>query len=364
MNSKRLVFSFLIFIIPFVFLSFDGKAAEYEITKIIEVGPTDRAPTVWPLKWSPDGTRLAYFLNRSLYISDTLGNSREIIHFDLFPHRYEWLSDNEIIIHLTNYRTESEVNRLVKVDIGNKQLSLLAEYTCGLGIREKNDPNSFAGPFLTVEGRLYYRTNVIRATVYDPEIQSEPMPVIFPESAYPRKTEAPAPEQNHILSWGKDGLYMIKGDLSDSTEIAPKQRHPVKTPIASSKDQLYYMIHSKICNFKDTICISLDTFLIRYTGVIGYDFLYYSFNPRGEEVLFELICEKNENLEKGMAYDERKSYEEFSMATFNYATNRLTILDSLIDLQGCRTPTYAPDGLKIAFLHGGNAHIMYRRIKQ
>jgi hypothetical protein len=362
MNSKRLVSGFLI-IIPLVFLSLDGKTAEYEITKIIEVGPTDRAPTVWPLKWSPDGAQLAYFLNRSLYISDTLGNSREITHFELFPHRYEWLSDYEIIIHLQKY-TVPQPHKLVKVDVKTSQVSVLEEYTRRLGIRARNNPNSFAGPFLTVEGRLYYRTNVLRATVYDPAIQSEPMPVIFPESAYPRKTVAPAPEENHILSWGKDGLYMIKGDLSDSTEIAPKQRHPVKTPVANSKDQLYYMIHSKICNFKDTICISLDTFLTRYAGVIGYDFLYYSFNPRDEEILFELICEKNENLEKGMPYDERKSYEEFSMATFNYAANRLTVLDSLIDLQGCMTPTYAPDGLKIAFLHGGNAHIMYRRIRQ
>lgn len=163
--------------------------------------------------------------------------------------------------------------------------------------------------------------------------------------------------------WGKDGLYLVYGDLSDSIRVSTKEMTPVKLPPAVSTDKKLFMVHSKICDFENSECISIDSFLPRPIGVLGYGFLYYSFNPLDSEVLFELGCEKNRNLEDGKPYDERESYEEFSIATFNYVDNKLTVLDSLIDLNSCRSPTYSPDGLKIAFMSGRNVYVMYRGVK-
>jgi hypothetical protein len=337
-------------------------AADYEIVKVIEVGPCDGGPMSWPLKWSPDGTKLAYFYNNSLYISDTLGHSTEVTHFDLYPYSYEWLSDYEVIIHIMN-NPVPQPHKLVKVDVKTGQVTVLEEFTRRLGIRYENDPKSFDGPSLTAEGRVYYRTNVIRANVFDSAKQSEPEPIVFPESAYPRKTDSLPPDKNHFLSWGKDGLYMIRCDLTDSVKIASEAKHPIQLPPAINTDESLCMIRCKICSLDDAIYVAVDTFLTRHKGVIGYSCLYYSFNPHDNEVLFQLGCEKNENLEKGLPYDETKSYEEFNIATFNYAINRLTILDPLIGHKNCQAPTYAPDGLKIAFLSGGSAYIMYRRAK-
>lgn len=332
-----------------LFISCYCFAKDYNINKVIEVGQSDLAPISSPLKWSPDGTKLAYFFNQSLYLSDTLGNSREITHFDLFAHRFEWLSDFEIVIHLQNYSSEPLFHKLIKVDINRIELSILRQFTRRRGVRLDNDLNSFMGPFLTVEGRLYYRTNVIRATILDSVKKREPRPIVFPESDYPTKLQNLASDKNHILSWGKDGLYMIKCDLSDSVRIAHKPYGYMPFPPTLSPDRSYYAQGGTILRVIDSTYIVMDTIVKQFPPNTGAtDFMYVSFNPIESEVLFNLVFHDADN------------YEVHRVGTFDYVTNEFTIIDTLIGMEGCRSPAYAAGGKKIAFLHDGKVHILYR----
>jgi len=42
-------------------LAGQSHALDFTITKVIDVGPGQAEPMTWPLKWSPDGTKLAFF---------------------------------------------------------------------------------------------------------------------------------------------------------------------------------------------------------------------------------------------------------------------------------------------------------------
>ncbi len=37
------------------------QAQEFKVDKVIEIGPADWVPLSWPIKWSPDGTKISYF---------------------------------------------------------------------------------------------------------------------------------------------------------------------------------------------------------------------------------------------------------------------------------------------------------------
>lgn len=68
-------------------------AADFEITKVIEVSPADSVPFMWPVKWSPDGTMISYFSKGYTMISDTLENTYQVRKVESLPRVYEWASD-------------------------------------------------------------------------------------------------------------------------------------------------------------------------------------------------------------------------------------------------------------------------------
>ena len=363
MKTGKLSFILACLLIVFALSVGSVSAGEYEITRIIEVGPAQPVPMTWPLKWSPDGTKLAFFNNNTLFLSDTLGNCKEIVTLDLTPHRYAWLSNNEIILKLMDNEIRLKLFRLVKLDINTGIMITLEEYYSKMGTRLKNNPKSFDGPGLTIEGRVFYRTNIQRSTVIPRKENTESCPIVFPESDYKQVDDSIPPEKNHFINLNNDGFHLITCDFSDTLKLFPAGTFPVRLSPTISQDQKHLMVHSKVCNLESKECISINSVLPFPTGVLGYGFLYYSFNPNDSEVLFQLIRNKNISPKEDISYDEWEIEEEYSMAIFDYETKSLTVLDSLIGYENCLAPAFSPDGNKIAFISKGKCHIMYREEK-
>jgi len=75
------------------------QAVDFTITEVIQVGENYNVDLVSPALWSPDGTKLGYFSGNQFMYADTLGNSYPVTELDLPPHRFRWVSNNEIIMY-------------------------------------------------------------------------------------------------------------------------------------------------------------------------------------------------------------------------------------------------------------------------
>ena len=336
---------------------FHGQSfgASYKVSKVIEVGPAASVPYVGgPLKWSPDGTMLAYFANNYLMISDTLGKSREVkwIDIGITPRRFEWVSNDKVAINLPKYRLpdSARYNTITVVDINSGQDTVFAEWKTVPG---RPGDTYFEGPFLSLEGNAYYMKKT--CTSRSKEIPSGrgrgAETIDEPHWFLPDK--APALDDNHFIRWYlKEGLYEITLTGHDSTRLAPTPFRHIGPFSAINSDRTYAMNGGTMIRIADSTCIVLDTLPIQVPvegSICGFG--YVSFNPQSSEVLFELTCDKGD-----MTVADR-------IGTFNYITSELVVYNAPAGAQHCTTPVYAPDGKKIAFLADFKAYIIYREEK-
>jgi len=323
-----------------------ADAADYRITREIDVGPMVGGVTMGPLKWSPDGLNLAYISRDVLVLSDTLGNTRRSVTFDMPAHRMEWLSKYELIIHLLKYEGNKDYQRLVKVDILKNEVELLEEFE-RKGARYRNDPDSFYGPFLTAKGRPFYFTNVLHPTFAgSPDDPEEP--IVFPESDYDTRGGEYF-EDDYILAWEDGNLVKISIATNEKRTIISADEHPLRMPIALSPDLRHYMVDYDICDLVDTSCFSLRSANIKSPPGVGFaGTIKYSFNPAGPEIIATFI------------YSNAAEEEVFRAGSFNYSTNTATIIDDLIGKYGCVAPVFSPDGGKIALIYDGEVLLLYR----
>jgi hypothetical protein len=334
-----------------VFTLFAGMVSGggYKITKVIDVGPADIGPMVWPFKWSPDGIHLAYFSGGALNVCDTLGKNYGVFSFDLSVHRYEWLSDYEILIHGFRDTAVSGrpayYNRLAELDILNGNQTILEEYFRLPGSDADNNPKSFNGPWRAIEGPLYYRTNISKSIT-----GRQKATLIVPGNTSPSKHQV---KDMHYPAWGDDGLYLVSLDRFDSVRIGPKPTSHIPLPPEISQDKKYYIHGGTICRLIDSSYIVLDTIIKDLPPkTTGCNIIYSQFNPVRAEVLFTII------------YSDMDEYEVMAVGTYDLGTGELTIIDPQCGLTECNAPSYGPTGSKIALASRGHLFIIYREKEQ
>ena len=330
--------------------------AGYKVTRVVEVGPAVGLACGGAVKWSPDGTRVAYFANNYLMVSDTLGNSRQVapISSGLYPMRAEWVSDNEFAVNLGDrLNTDSALYRLVVYNVleGSERLvqecwrtpwSLLPGHT------------GYDGPYLTAEGNAYYIDIVISGLeegTFEDRLRSS----VFTTTKLPlSSSKAAYLQSNHLQVWGEDGLYLVDWSGGDSIRLCEdRATNALRMGTAVSADRSWIFRRGRLINRITPDTIDVASFAGEPPpNTEGCGFLSITFNPNGEELLFEHFCEGGE------------TYVVNRIATFDYSTNEFTLLDTLTGIQGGTFPVYAPDGRMIAFFAQNKAYIIWREETQ
>lgn len=134
-----------------LFVGGASYALDFEITEVIEVGPAGGGPMYRPVRWSPDGSMIAYFRGHTLMVADTLGSSREIITIDYQGRDFEWVNDSEIVFAQRPVKAQDgKTFRLSSVTLSGVETVLEEESTSRFG------RPAFHGPSITPSGVVYY----------------------------------------------------------------------------------------------------------------------------------------------------------------------------------------------------------------
>ncbi len=321
-------------------------ALDYKITSVIEVGEADFTPFIDPLIWSPDGTMLAFTKGRVIKISDTLGNVRDVIKLERAPHRYGWVSNNQIAVHMRRFTGNGPetVEELSLVNTSANSKSVIHGFTLERNYREIPGKTYSDGPYSTVEGNKYYRFTRFDSRDKNAD-KIERRPFIGNKSD--------ALRNDHILRWNGDNLHKVRLDNSDSTWLAKRPASVLEVTGRTyiNKDQSHVLISDGVINLIDSSFIDLQEFLKPFPPkTFGCGLVWFSFNPVATEILFTVAC------------DDGHSYEVLRIGTFDYFTKDFRIIDILINIPNCKAPVYSPTGDRIAFLANGKAYIINRQV--
>jgi hypothetical protein len=259
----------------------------------------------------------------------------------------EWLSETEIVVGLWWFLEDRVDTFALKiVDVTTGHATEIEGYRRELGTGQGGIPESFQGPYLSVEGNPYYWTASHRGP------GAGPQGLKFAQSLDPNKTEIRA-EENHILEWKEDGLYSTRGDLQESARITTARPYRrIITRTVANRDFTYAIVRGTLIRFADSSLIVLGTMVKeRPPGTNVCGFLRSSFNPKHPEVLFQLSC------------DDGHFYVVSSIGVFNYSTNEFSLIDPIIGIENCERPSYSPDGSHIAFESAKTVYILNREAR-
>lgn len=338
---------FLALLLLITLISSHSFALDYEITSVIEVGEADFVPFIDPLIWSPDGTMLAFTKGGVIKISDTLGNVRDVIKLEIPIHRYAWVSDNQIAVHMRRFtgRSTETVEELSLVNTSANSKSVIHGFTLEYNYREIPGKTYSDGPYTTAEGNKYYRF-----TTFDSRNKNADKVDRRPFAA----NKSDVLRNDHILRWSGENLYKVRLDESDSTWLTerPASVLEISGRTYINKDQSHVLIRDGVINLYDSSFIDLVEKVKPFPpNTIVCDFLWYSFNPTAPEIVFTSVCEGSE------------TYEFFRIGTYDYTSNDFVIIDTLTNISNCTSPVYSPNGIRIAFLANGKAYILNREVR-
>lgn len=325
-----------------------GQAGGYKVTRVIEVGPAASVQAGGSVKWSPDGTQIAFFAHNHLMVADTLGNSRRVAAIsDAYPVRAEWASDTEFAVRLKGEkRADSTLYQLMVYDVESRKSRLLDEFWRH---SRSLDPGNryFSGPYVTLEGTGYFIKGIVTKEAQSTKATTNSK-VGFDEEKLPLSSQkASALQLDHLFRRGTDGLYRVSWSGTDSTRLCKSSGGHGE--VAVSRIGAYVFVGGMLIDRE-----AGDTIDVReYAGppppnTGGCGFLRPMFNPVSPEILFQYYCEGED------------PYVIDRVGTFNYETREFVLLDTLTAFGAWQLPEYSPNGRMIALTSGNKAYIVWR----
>ncbi len=326
MRSKLFHHCLVAILLAFLMLPAVGQAVSYKIVDVIEVGPCRGGPVFRPIKWSPDGSKIAYFNNKTLMISDTLGNKSEIFKYDLTARQFEWISDTEIVFEQRNYNTKEP--RTFKLSI----VSLTGAET----VLEKEDipisvKPSFTPPKKTPNGVVYYYS----------DIRGDNKLHIL---SRPNDTKPLSAHENHYVTMVDTALSKISLDDMDTTILLPGRYSSVVVNrnyenIMTAGRHATGVVHDIQKNTVDTISapesLNNDEILC---GVADYEF-----NPQYNLITYMAACDER--------YGDHTT--GLFICIYNLDTKENDIISPLTQSKFESSPVFSPNGNYLAFKAGG-----------
>lgn len=318
--------------------------AGYRVERVVEIGPGG-GPIVGTMQWSPDGTQLAYFADGYLMVSDTLGNSRQVVKLEGRVRRFVWLDNDRVAVYeeiLAERAGRTATINTINIQTGEHQE--LDRFVKQPGEGWSQVTRSFDGPYLTLEGIAYYATHTGE---YGKPARQVTRRLIEYSPGMPQGGL-------HILRTYPTGVYEIDLLGQDSVKLAdlPDWADPVYLglyPTQISRDRQYILNDAMLFDFAKSTWINLTPPKDEFPdGTRSCSFVRSWLNPARNEVVGLIDCWDGE------------SYVVERTGIYDIETASMTILDTLVNLPSCLNPCYSPDGRKIAFFSEGKGYILCR----
>lgn len=321
-----------------------SNAGDFEIERIIDIGPVAAIPMANPIQWSPDGTKILYFNRNGFVIADTLGNIELLHDFGLYLQRYLWLSNNEICLDLhEGVNQDSSLNRLILFNIDTKEISILDQYIRYQYWHDRTNTTSYEGPYVTINGSIYYRHFLYA--------ENSSRVGVNAVNRWVAADNATSMKNDYILRWHPDGLYQVNLEFSDSLHLFPSLKNMTGGAIMSPNHQ-YALSGGIYVNLIDSTYLNINSIIQNpLDSSYSYGVIFSNFNPKYHEILVDV------------AFDD--DVGERTVATmigvFNPESREFTMIDPPGDQKFCGYPSYSPDGLKIAFIADHEGFIIFRK---
>jgi hypothetical protein len=268
-------------------------------------------------------------------LTDTLGNKREIAKLDMEPHCMEWLSEKEIVVSMKRTEERQTKKKIVNFNIDTGEQDIITECQWRLGHPISSEEPSIEGPYLTLEGNVYYITDVGNGKVIH----------LIPSSYKNISSKV----DNHFYRYNPNGLYIVRLDMKDSISAFAKSY----TDTIKRFDRAYIFNNKLITRLSDSTIIDLSPYIGEYPeGTLGCGLGREALNPNIPEALFMISC------------DNGVDYIVERIGIFDYYEKQFTILDTLIGIENCQSPKYDHAGKNIAFFANGDLYIIKRGIVQ
>ena len=303
---------------------------------LINVGKCDGAFV--PIKWSPDGSRIAFFRDGKIVLCDTLGAQRTLQARTFRVRVFDWIDNDELLIYdALALNRDSVVYELLRVQLHNETISSLDVYRRYLhGIVSGRADVGAPLPHRTTEGLLYYIKHVAGGD---------------PQTVYPgnqatvdsRSSRALPSARQTVLRALTDGLYLVSLDQKDTTLVYSR---PIKNSIIN-RFHTYIMAGGTIIRLRDGRQTVLDTM---FTGLpdstYGCGIGRISFAPSRDMVAFTRFCDDGHN------------YEVSQAGLYDISTDKLILLDDMTGSSNCRAPSVSATGHHVALRCGAFAYIL------
>ena len=344
MRKNLFNFTLLLTLVVILCSGLPAWGIDYKITKVVEIGPAAEGFMSWPLRWSPDGKWLAYFRSDTLMLSDTLGNSHAVKAMNLFPSRFEWLSNEEIVGYFDEgYNIDSSRQLLMQIDVTTGADTIIEKY---VRYDHRGNAQWFQGPWRTVKGNVYYDYG----ERFGPSKTDKSEERRWVNSRKGKKLTETDKKTDYILHWGKDGLYKVTIDGLDSTRISPEPYKQTAGGVELNPSCTHALVGGTIIRMADSAFIVMDTMLREdNSGSMICGFVATSFDPVHPEIIFQLSCnEKNVD-----------SILSDRIGIYNYSTGKFIILNPIEGAGHCIDPVCSPKGNQISLLADRKAFIIY-----